>query len=252
MIDTNGNRDFAVRVLLDSGSQKSLSPLRSLRVLRQEFLGIRAFGSKDAKRAERAVAELELQSVMGREKVRVEAFVVDVLIGSNFLRSFQNQEIIRGETNEPVAVKTKLGWVLSGYSRGKSLDSIENVNVNFVVDDNNSVNSDVNKLWDLDSVGVRQSSSVHTDVVDSISYNGDRYSVALPWKVGHKQLPSNSSQSLIRLKSQMRKLKNDPKIMEECDKIIKEQEKLGIIEKVVELGKADKVHYLEMGRKAPL
>ncbi len=51
---------------------------------------------------------------------------IDVLIGSNFLWNFQGDGIIRGETNEPVAIQTKLGWVLSGPLKGKSLHSVEN------------------------------------------------------------------------------------------------------------------------------
>ena len=43
-----------------------------------------------------------------------------------------------GGPNEPAAVKTTLGWVLSGPLRGKHLDVLEEINVNFV-----SIMSDV-------------------------------------------------------------------------------------------------------------
>lgn len=57
-------------------------------------------------------------------------------------------------------------------------------------------------------------------------------------------LPSNYGNSLRRLKGQMQKLKRDPKVLKEYDSIIKEQTKLGIMEKVTELESVGKVHYL--------
>ena len=42
----------------------------------------------------------------------------------------------------------------------------------------------------------------------------------------------------------MNKLKKNPPVLEACNKIIKEQEQAGIIEKVMNLEKTDKIHYL--------
>ncbi len=39
---------------------------------------------------------------------------VDILVGANFLFNFQDGEMRRGDANEPVGIKTKLGWVLAG------------------------------------------------------------------------------------------------------------------------------------------
>ena len=47
-------------------------------------------------------------------------FDIDVLIGSDFLWCFQNGNTVRGKANEPVAVETTLGWVLSGKVKGPS------------------------------------------------------------------------------------------------------------------------------------
>ncbi len=54
----------------------------------------------------------------------------------------------------------------------------------------------------------------------------------------------SSKCSFTRVKGQIDKLRSQPKILEECDKIIKEQEEKGIIEKVSELEKAENSHYL--------
>ena len=55
---------------------------------------------------------------------------VDLLIGADYLWSFQEGRTIRGEPNDPVAIETRLGWVLSGPLRGFCEDS--QIIVNFV------------------------------------------------------------------------------------------------------------------------
>ena len=59
---------------------------------------------------------------------------IDILVGINFLHSLQDGQSIQGQPGEPVAVKTKLGWVLSGSLKGKKVNSVENVNLNLILD----------------------------------------------------------------------------------------------------------------------
>ena len=80
------------------------------------------------------------------------------------------------------------------------------------------------ELWGLDSVGVRPVDTVYTDVLDNITFTGERYAVGLPWKVGHNQLPSNYTNCVSRLKSQIKKLQNNPDLLNECHKIVNDQE----------------------------
>ena len=102
----------------------------------------------------------------------------------------------------------------------------------------------VNKLWDLDSLGIREDNQVHENLVDNICFTGERYQVGLPWKIGNGDLPTNYEISLMRLQSQLRKLRNDPQTLIEYDKIIREQENMGIVERVSALEKVDSCHYL--------
>ena len=44
---------------------------------------------------------------------RENVLVIEVLIGG-----FQEDKVVRGQPGEPVAVDTKLGWVLSGPMKG--------------------------------------------------------------------------------------------------------------------------------------
>ena len=39
---------------------------------------------------------------------------VDFLIGADYLWEFMKGKVVRGEKDEPVAISTSLGWVLSG------------------------------------------------------------------------------------------------------------------------------------------
>ena len=66
----------------------------------------------------------------------------------------------------------------------------------------------------------------------------------MPWKVGHRPLPTNYPLSFYRLKGQLKKLKQQPEILDTYDKVIKDQLKANIIEEVTELERPDKVTYL--------
>ena len=65
------------------------------------------------------------------------------------------------------------------------------------------IDRDIHKLLDLDSIGIREENEVRQNVIDNIIFTSKCYSVGLPWKVGHKPLPSNYQGSMIRLKSQI-------------------------------------------------
>ena len=150
-----------------------------------------------------------------------------------------------------MAVKTKLGWVLSGPLKiaGKKFKPVSSAVVNFLPSvnqgvDKRSIEENVNRLWDLETLGIRQDDEVHETIKDDILFTGNRYSVGLPWKIGHNKLPSNYENCVARLQGQIRKFKKDPLIFNECNKIITEQLENGVIEQVVELDEAEKVHYL--------
>ena len=60
----------------------------------------------------------------------------------------------------------------------------------------------------------------------------------------HIPLPPTFTNSLCRLKGQLRKLKKEPEVLQIYDNIIKGQLKGGIIEKVAELEASERQHYL--------
>jgi hypothetical protein len=108
---------------------------------------------------------------------------------------------------------------------------------------NDSLESNVQRLWSLEGLGLIDEDSVHGEFLDGVTFTGNRYSVKLPWKEGHGKLSDNYSNSLARMKSQLRRLKKRPELLK-YDSIIREQVEKRIIERVSSLEKADKVHYL--------
>ena len=99
---------------------------------------------------------------------------------------------IRGEeAHDPVAVKTKLGWVLSGPLKRKTAVGTVSINLNVSKSvtypvGGSKLEGEVKKLWDLETLGIREEESMHEPLFDNISFNGTRYSVQLPWKASHK------------------------------------------------------------------
>ena len=103
----------------------------------------------------------------------------------------------------------------------------------------------MNRLWDLEVIGIKEPRrGVYEEYRESIPFDGHQYSVKLPWKEGRPDLPTNYTTSLRRLKSQVARLEREPEILAEYAAIIDKQLHTGVIERVVELEAALKVHYL--------
>ena len=74
-----------------------------------------------------------------------------------------------------MAIKTLLGWVLSVPLKAGKLNNFSQVNINFVSYMNKSekkhLDEMVNKLWDLESIGIRESDQVHETLIDNILFS---------------------------------------------------------------------------------
>ena len=95
---------------------------------------------------------------------------INLLIGSDYIWDFFDGKSVRGEESGeggPVAVSTKVGWLLSGLVESlprKKLSSIQFSSTRVlrtesrVVDD--TLQGDLDRLWDLDSVSIRDKDNV--------------------------------------------------------------------------------------------
>ena len=118
---------------------------------------------------------------------------------------FQKDRTLRGDPGKHVAVDTALGWVISGPVGLENLGE-KDVRVNFVTGEVNQDN--LNRFWDLEIIGIRSD----TDVND-LSFNGQRYSVGLPWRENHDPLHTNYDLSLKCMKGQIRHLSKDLRLL---------------------------------------
>jgi hypothetical protein len=180
-----------------------------------------------------------------------ESLEIDVLIGSDSYWSFVTGNIIRGICG-PTAVQTKMGWVLSGPAGPPEISTNLIFNATHALtvstsEADSSLDEQLKQFWTLESLGIMEDEpSVHETFLQHIKFNGERYQVSLPWKEAHPTLPTNYDLCLKRLNGVLRKLKNDPHLLNEYERIISDQLKKGIVEPVIETTPVEGklIHYL--------
>lgn len=64
---------------------------------------------------------------------------------------------------------------------------------------------------------IRDEDEVCEEIRKSISFDGSSYSVKLPRKAGHMELPTNYSTSLRHLKSRVARLEKEPEVLREYE-----------------------------------
>ena len=178
---------------------------------------------------------------------------VDILIGSDQYWGLVTGETRRGNSG-PVAIRTTLGWVLSGPAPLHTHDAPDaclvthTLRVDGLSNDSQLLDDRLKSFWELESLGVTDSDpecSVYDDFGSTIQLTGGRYEVQLPWKEAHPALPDNYQLCVKRLRGLMKRLKQDPAILHEYDSTIKSQMQQGIVERVEPSDEdPENVHYL--------
>jgi hypothetical protein len=177
---------------------------------------------------------------------------VDLLIGSDYYWEFTTGDIRHGEDG-PVAIRTSLGWVLSGAvptSRNQpSSISFLITHALRVSAPTSTENLDevLRSFWNLESLGIQSTEeSVLGEFTQTIRFQNGRYQVALLWKDPHPPLPDNYKLSSKGLMGLLCRLKEHPEVMCEYDATIKNQLQQGIVEEVNEPNNpvSGTVHYL--------
>ncbi len=93
-------------------------------------------------------------------------------------------------------------------------------------------------FWNLESMCIKDDPLVSDDDIAlqqfelTVQKVGNRYEVGWPWKPQKEMLTCNYGLSMGRLKSLIRRLRQDDLLFQRHDEIIKEQEVNGIIERV--------------------
>ena len=100
-------------------------------------------------------------------------------------------------------------------------------------------------FWRLESLGIcTPEKSVYDEFAGSVQFKEGRYEVALPWKEDHAPLPRNYELCEKRLRGLLRRLQQEPTILQEYDTIIRDQLSKGIVQIVTNPGTKGNVHYL--------
>ena len=167
-----------------------------------------------------------LQDIKFPEKFPRNEQEIDVLIGLDFYYSFVSRDVVRGGPNEPVALRTSLGWVFCGPTGGHGQDCTVSMSVQVCA--NQELNDTLQKFWNLESIGItpvemsvstsQSESTVLKKFKETLAYKNGRYDVSLPWKDEQIVLKDNHEQARSRLYNLEKNLLEDsskPKSYEE-------------------------------------
>ena len=101
-----------------------------------------------------------------------------------------SRDVLRGGPNEPVALRTSLGWVFCGPTGGHGQDCTVSMSVQVYADQ--QINNTLQKFSDLESIGItaveisvltsQSESTVLKKFKDTLAYQNGRYEVPWPWK----------------------------------------------------------------------
>jgi len=161
---------------------------------------------------------------------------VQILIGADYYFQLVDGKLIKGAPDQPSAISTAFGWVLSGPSPSCNGPIQLPRSVNFI---QASLTTDqmLSDFFSLESYGMEpdepfsvQNTSILDSFCQSVEYTGNRYRVCLPWKDRHSPLLPNEAQAIRRLKSLNKRLDNDPELKESYSKALEEFKELNFIE----------------------
>lgn len=175
-----------------------------------------------------------------------EYFSVELLIGSNYYEQFfMNTKIRTSDSSPLVASLSKVGFLVSGPIPISSYT--KDTSIFHIVCNADIEKADFQSFWSLEQLGL-QNPDIEREIsleeyVSQIEYKDNRYICPFPWKPNAPPLPTNYAISLNRTKSTIKRLVKTNHL-KTYDSILKQQLKLGFIEKVEDNLHNPNAHYL--------
>ena len=288
---------LGIRILLDSGSQlsyitKTLQEELGLKPIKRERLRLNTFGSSSFDARPCDVVHVCIRKPCSDEEICITAYTspvicsplptlvnvqhyphlewleladescttdnesINLLIGSDYYWSVVTGETIVGD-HGPVAVSSKLGWLVSGplcdyIDSGPTYCNAIVAKNELPCSDNERLLTMLRQFWDTESIGILPDSTDHLPALtflEKLLFCQGRYEVGLPWKEIHCTIPDHFSLCLNRLRLLHSRLLKTPEHLQEYDSIIQEQLQQGVIETVPEMQDGSPppniaVHYL--------
>ena len=167
--------------------------------------------------------------------------IVDMLIGLDCADLHFSLQDVRGESGQPIARLTPLGWTCVGLVDEQQPDDITNfARTYFVTEetDVSNINAVLQKFWEIDSSAIEKSSllcenkRILENTENTIQLVDGRYTVSISWKSDKIVLPNNYSMALRRLQNLEKSLVTNPKIAKSYQKTICNYLEKGYIRKV--------------------
>ena len=162
---------------------------------------------------------------------------VDIIIGANYYHDFVLYRKRTGSRNEPIAVKTFLGWTLHGpYSnlkhvQGEQSDVTTTLFCASMKSSGSAESTDLEKLWALEGMGVSPEPEQEWVKPKLDNANG-RISTSLPWKSDQRPLSNLAS-------VEPRQTNSDSRLnlsqQQQLNDYFQELEQLGIVEACSEI-----------------
>ena len=179
------------------------------------------------------------------------SFDVDLLVGLDFYYSFITGNVKRGQIGEPIAIESKLGWILTGPLKSNLVQTylsdthILHIKPQYQTFDETSDFNFPSSIWDIESINMsKKDKHFYEKFENNLCFDGERYCVRLPFTESFSQIPDNFSNSFFRLKNLKVKLQNNDELKENYRRVLNEYESKGIIEKIDHIAEPGGVHYL--------
>ena len=189
-----------------------------------------------------------LKNLVLADSMKSDRKEVNILIGAEHYYQFIFGNIIKGGINEPVAVNSVFGWVLSGRYNGLSTTTSNLVSTHLlrVYIDKSQSNLIKNVLEDTFELKNHSDSAVSKFSDNNLNFDDSnrRYVCRLPFIRNPKELPDNFQLAKIRTLNLLKSLKRDPELLVNYDNIINDYIKEGILEEVPLDETYSNVHYL--------
>ena len=183
-----------------------------------------------------------LRGVKMNDIDKKESLPIHAILGASDFALIKTSTAARiGDLGQPVAEKTKFGWVIMSPGQGHLSSTLMLAR---------SSTEDYMQLCSLDVLGLEDKpegdqGTVYEEFKEQLTQGSDgKYQTSLPWKAGHPALPTNYKVAKGRFNSLVRKLESNPEMLANYHEIIQNQLNEGIVEKAPESLEGNIEHYI--------
>jgi len=175
--------------------------------------------------------------------------IVDLLIGVDQAELLYSIKEVKGQTGEPIARLTPLGWTCIGQPNSH-LGSAQTNYTYTCLTASNELNNLIRRFWDVEEFSstelVKPEDKIaNATVTESLTFADGHYCIGMPWKDNKPVLPDNYTMALRRLQNTEKRLQTSSQLGKDYDEVIQSYVKRGYIRKVSPEEKApDEVWYL--------